>query len=76
MGLNEDGSLPSNAVEVTISALENLQAPAQSEGNAANNQNLWMSNKPNDSSTQPRPNDVAEINDEDADKLIEQLLKS
>jgi hypothetical protein len=76
MGLNEDGSLPSNAVEVTISALENLQAPAQSEGNVGSNQNLWMSNKPNDSSTQPRPNDVAELNDEDADKLIEQLLKS
>jgi hypothetical protein len=73
MGLNEDGSLPTNAVEVTISALEALPVSNPSQDHS---DNLWMSQKPSGSSSQPNPNEVSDLSSEDADKLIEQLLKS
>jgi hypothetical protein len=71
---SDDGSLPANAVDVTLSALEALEVVAPQ--NDDSNSSLWMSQRPAAGQTQPKPDQVADLTDEQSAALIAEILKA
>lgn len=75
MGIAADGELPKNAVEVTLNALESLPGVPSGEPVQKSNDTLWMSNRPSGASSVPSPHEVSKVSDEEANDIINTILK-